>query len=161
MSKFESYTVKDTGATFQIRKVSPLLLLKLRDKFPPPVPPQQEVDYGDGVKRLEANPAHPEYVKAQADYDQMMELKARELMVRRGVIIDWTEERQAEYQEFADWWQATYDEPLDGDRNFNYIYYIAIGSDSDLEELITALVRRSQPTEEAVKAATARFQGPA
>lgn len=48
----------------------------IRRAFPPPSPPLNEVDYGDGVKKLEPNPSDPEHEQAlrryQADYSQRL-----------------------------------------------------------------------------------------
>lgn len=153
----DNYTVKDTGITLKVRKVSPLLLLKLRDRYPVPQPPTQLVDYGDGEKRLEPNPSHPDFAAAQIAYDQMMEQKARELLIRRGVSVIWTAEARADLDELKSWWKENYDEELEGDDDYLYVSYIALGSDSDLEDLVNALVRRTRPTEEATKESLARF----
>lgn len=155
--KPEQHMFKDTGITVGIRRVSPLLMLKLRERYPAPKPPMQEVDYGDGKKRLEPNPAHPDYIASMAAYDEDMERRARDLLIRRGVVVEWTDEQKAELEEVKAWWLASYGEELSGDDVVNYVSYVAIGSDSDLVDLVDALVKRSQPTEEAVKENLDRF----
>lgn len=157
-AKVEPFTFKDTGITVGIRKVSPLLLLKIRDRYPAPKPPLQEVDYGDGKKRLEPNPTHPDYLEAQQAYEQAMELRARTLLIQRGVVLEWTEENKAALQELKDYWQKENGEPFPVEDDLvAFVSYVAVGSDSDLTELIEALVKRSQPTEAAVQGAADRF----
>lgn len=158
MSKTEPYVFKDTGEEVQIRKVSPLLIIKLRERYPSPKPPIQTVDYGDGPK-TEQNPAHPDYILAQQEYDIQMERRARELLIKRGVVVDWTDERRAKLAEIREFWQSTYDEALpDTDDTVAYVSYVCVGSDSDLTELVEALIKRSQPTEEAITEAQGRLK---
>lgn len=158
MSKVEPFTFKDSGITIGIRKVSPLLMIRLRERFPDPKPPKQEVDYGDGKKVMEENPAHPDYHAALEKHNQMIEQKARRLLIRRGAVIEWNEERKAELEEVRAYWLKEFEEEIDADDDVAYVSYVCMGSDTDLEEFLEALLRRSQPTEEAVKEATARFQ---
>lgn len=157
MAKIDKFVFKDTGVVVGIRHVSPLLLIKLRERYPAPKPPMQEVVYGD-EKVMEPNSAHPDFITAQTEYDQAMERRSRELLISRGVVIEWTDEKNTELEELKGWWAETYQEPfVPTNQTFDYVSYIAIGSDSDLEDLVNALIRRSQPTEEAVKDAQARF----
>lgn len=159
MSKVEQFTFKDSGETVGIRKVSPLLMIRLRERYPLPRPPVQEVDYGDGHKKMEANPAHPDYIQALSDYEQMIEQKARRLLIKRGAVIEWTEERREALAEMRAYWLEAFENDLEPDDDVAFISYLCVGSDSDLEDFLEVLLKRSQPTEEAVQEATARFQG--
>lgn len=155
-----AHTFKDTGVIVRIRKVSPLLLLRLREDFPPPKPPMQEVDYGDGKKKLEPNTAHPEYVAAQETYGLEMEKRLNHLLIKRGVKLDWTPEMKAEVQEVRDLYEEETGRAMNEDDTFVYVSYIAIGTDKDLEELLEAIMRRSGPTEAAAEEAADRFKSP-
>lgn len=48
----------------------------IRKAYPPPSPPMNEVDYGDGKIKLEPNPSDPNHIEAlrryQADYSQRL-----------------------------------------------------------------------------------------
>lgn len=157
-AKLETYTFKDTGETVQIRKVSPLLVIKLRERFPAPRPPLQTVDYGDGPKQ-EANPTEPNYLLAVQDYEQAMERRVRNLLIQRGVVIEWDENKKTQLTLLRAWWKDTYGEDLDDtDDTFAYVSYICLGSDSDLEDLINALIKRSQPSKEGIETAQERFK---
>lgn len=157
-AKLEPYVFKDTGETVQIRKVSPLLVIKLRERFPAPRPPLQTVDYGDGPKQ-EQNPTEPNYLLAVQDYEQAMERRVRNLLIQRGVIIDWDDEKKARLEELRAWWKTTYNEDLDDlDDTFAYVSYLCVGSDSDLEDLINILIKRSQPSKEGIEGAQERFK---
>lgn len=159
-AKLEPYVFKDTGETVMIRKVSPLLVIKLRERFPAPKPPLQTVDYGDGPKQ-EQNPTEPGYLLAVQDYEQTMERRVRNLLIQRGVVIDWDDEKKSRLAELRAWWKETYNEDLDDlDDTFAYVSYICVGSDSDLEELVNVLIKRSQPSPEGVEAAQERFKSP-
>lgn len=147
MTRSEPYEFKDTGVTVEIRKVSPLLMLQLQNRYPEPKPPLQEVDYGDGPVK-EPNPTAPEHLVALRQYQQDMELRMRRLLIQRGVKIDWTEERKQELAELREWWKEQYGEELpEKDDVVAYVSYIAVGSDKDYEELTTVILQRSQPTE--------------
>ena len=157
-AKLEPYTFKDTGEIVQIRKVSPLLVIKLRERFPAPKPPLQTVDYGDGPKQ-EQNPTEPGYLSAVQDYEQAMERRVRNLLIQRGVVITWDENKKTQLAELRAWWKETYAEDLDDlDDTFAYVSYICVGSDSDLEDLINILIKRSQPSGEGIEAAQERFK---
>lgn len=154
------YTFKDTGVVVRIRKVSPLLLLRLREDFPPPKPPTQEVDYGDGKKKLELNPAHPGYQEALDQYNAEMERRLRSLLIKRGVKLEWTPEMKGEVVEVREQYLAETGKEMKEDDALVYISYVAIGTDKDLEELLDAIMRRSAPTEEVAAEAQERFKSP-
>lgn len=146
MAPTKEYTFKDTGETIQLKKVSPLLMIRLQDRFPAPKPPLQTVDYGDGPK-LEPNPTAPEHVAALRQHELEMEKRIRHLLIERGVVMEWTTERSDALQELRAWWLKEYEQELDEPNDVvAYISYIAIGSDTDFEELVAAILQRSQPT---------------
>lgn len=156
---YETYTFKDTGEVVTLRKVSPLLLIKLRERYPQPKPPLQKVEYGPGEVVMEPNPAHPDYIETLAKYEQDMERRARDLLIRRGVVIEWTDDKRKALADLREWWAEAYGEPMPAeDDTVAYISYLAIGSDSDLSELFDALVKRSHPTEEAISQAQDRLK---
>jgi len=154
------YTFKDTGVAVHIRKVSPLLLLRLREDFPPPRPPMQEVDYGDGKKKMEPNPAHPDYQEAQDTYNVEMEKRLRRLLIRRGVKLDWTPEMKAEVVEVRELYLSETGREMEEDDHVVFVSYVAVGTDKDLEELLEVIMRRSAPTEAAAAEAQERFKSP-
>lgn len=152
------YTFKDTGVQVLIRKVSPLLAVTLQQKFPSPTPPMEEVDYGDGKKHYEPNPTHPDYLEALKRYDEENEKRMRTLLLKRGVEIEMTDEAKEEVAALRGFMKDEFGKTLDEDDKMVYISYIAIGSDKDLEELLSAVMRRSQPTEEVVEQAQEAFK---
>lgn len=153
------YTFKDTGREVCIKKVSPLLVMELQKSFPPPKPPLQKVDYGDGQEHWEANPSHPDYLQAMSDYNFAFQERLQRLMVKRGVSLTWTEEMRTEVAELRDFWKTEFEKELDPDDGMVYVLMICVGSDKDLEELLEAIARRAQPTEGAVNEALNSFQG--
>lgn len=157
--KLWPFEFRDTGVTVYIRKVSPMLVVELQKAFPPPVPPRQRVEIG-GEFVEEPNPAHPDYLDAMKAYNVEFEQRVRKLLINRGVIIPevnttWKDE-VAELRQF---WLDTYGKELEGDDKSLYISYLAVGTDADLTDLLTAIMQRSQPTEAEVSAAKASFQG--
>lgn len=156
-TELTTFVFKDTGISVKIKKVSPLLVMEVQKALKTPVPPMQEVDYGDGKKKLEPNEASPEYQKALEAYNIEVEQAVRKLIIRRGVIFDLTDEQKEEVRELRQFWKDNYKTELDGTDVEIFISYIAIGSPEDLQELIQAVMQRSQPTEEVIKRAQDSF----
>mgnify|MGYP001595241721 FL=1 len=152
-----THTFKDTGKTVSIKKVSPLLIMQLQKDFPEPAAPLQEVDYRVGEKRLEPNPAHPDYEKTLQQYKYDFEQRMREMMIERGVSLSLTDEDKEEIKELRAYWQEKYKKKLGGDDKFVYISYLCIGTDADMDELVNAISRRSQPSNGSVEAARKSF----
>lgn len=163
-NELNPFTFQDTGVTVQIRKVSPLLIMEVQRAMPVPKPPTQEVVYGDpkdpGAKKVEEpNEAHPDYLEAIDNYNTELEAKVRKFMIQRGVVITLNDEQKADVKELREYWEEEFGVELKGNDKYLYVSYIAIGTDSDMEELMDVIMRRSQPTEAAMAEAKAGFQG--
>lgn len=152
-----TWTSKDTGVVLNIRKVSPLLVTQLHKSFPPPKPPINTVDYGDGKKVFEENVADPDYQKALEQYNLDQEIRFRHLLIQRGVVDTMTDENKREVESMREFWKTTYGEELKGSDLEIFVSYIALGSPEDLEELTEAIMRRGQPTPAAMEEADKRF----
>jgi hypothetical protein len=150
------YTFKDTGISIKIRKVNPLLVNELDKAFPAPKPPMQEVDYGDGNKVMEANEAHPDYIQALSDYRNARMDRYKKLLVKRGVECKVDLEA---VEELKKTWKEDYGCDMEGTDKEIYIFYICAGTQEDMDELMDAILKRSQPTKEAVELAKVSFPG--
>ena len=163
MSNFpelKPFTFTDTGIKVLIRKVSPMLGNELRKAFPQPQPPMQEVEV-DGEKVREPNPSHPDYVAAMAAYNQEMEVRMRRLLIKRGVeyMPDQEADALTQVDELRKSWMEDYDQPLDEPSDkVVYIWFIAAGTDKGIEEITSAILSRSQPSQEDVELAKASFR---
>lgn len=153
------FKFEDSGREILIRRVSPYLVYELQKAFPEPKPPVQEVVYPGNVKKMEPNPQNPEYLAALAKYNQDFQDRMTRLIIKRGVEVKLTEEDQQEIQELRDFMKKEYEITLDPDNAMVYVLNICVGSDGDLDDLVAAIMRRSQPTEESVKNALSGFQG--
>lgn len=156
------FTFKDTGITVQIRKVSPLLIMEVQKAMPVPKPPMQEVVYGDpgdpGAKTVkEPNEAHPDYLADIDAYNMELEMKVRKFMIMRGVVIHLSDDQKQDVKELREEWKEEFGVELSGNDKLLYISYIAIGTDSDMEEMMDVIMRRSQPTEAAMSEVKAGF----
>lgn len=158
------FTFPDSGKTVQIRKVSFLLWTNLREaharQHPPPEPPLQEVDYGDGRGKVaEPNRADPAYLDALAKHDNdaraWIEDQAKRLYIKRGVVCDVDAEAVKQLREDM----ASVGAELDPDDHFVYVMYLCCPTPEDYQDLVAAITRRSAPAEETVKAAVASFRG--
>lgn len=153
------YVVKDTGITLMIKKVSPFLAAEIRRAFPEPRPPAQEVDYGDGRKVMEENPAHPDHLQALRKYNEEFELKMRKLIIQRGVAVEVTDEIKREVSELREYMKTEQGIDLPADDKMVYVCNIAIGTEEDVADLINAITKRSHPTEAEVALQAQSFRG--
>lgn len=152
------FTFKDSGKTVLIKKVSPLVLMEMQKQFPEPTPPTQEVEI-NGKKVIEPNYSHPDYLIAKQEYTFAFENKMRKFLIRRGVTVNMSEEVKQEIAQIkADYFEDTGAE-LQGSDEFIYVSFIAIGTDQDMEDLMSELTQRSQPTDLEVAAAKKSFPG--
>jgi hypothetical protein len=154
------FTFRDTGITVKIKKISPMLAADITEAMPAPQPPLNEVDYGEPKgKVLERNYSDPSYMDALIKHQLKINEVWRRVMILRGVVVegdDWRKEVE-EYRKFiAKQTGAHMTEPED---LVVYVLRICVGSDEDLAEMITAITRRSQPTQESVESAKQSFRG--
>jgi hypothetical protein len=154
------YTFKDTGITVKIKKISPMLAADVSASMPDPLPPEQEVDYGEPRgKRMEPNYSDPGYAAQLAAHKQKVFAALQRVMIKRAVIVegdDW----KADVQEYRDFIQAETGAPLDEpDDLLVYVMRVCIGSQEDMMELLSAITTRSQPTQEAIEQAKRSFRG--
>jgi hypothetical protein len=155
VNELTNFTFPDTGITVKIRKVSPLLMMEVQKRNKPPKPPMQEVDYGDDKITYEANPSHPDHIADLEQYNYDLEEKIRALTIKRGVVCDVPEDEIKELREF---WKTEMGEELpEKNDKIAYISYICIGTQEDLEDLLSAITKRSQPTKPVIEAAKASF----
>ncbi len=147
-----------TGITVRVRRVSPFLVAELRKAHPPPEPPLQEVDYGDGQKRQEPNAAHPDYLKALAEYENHIRELQTDYIVKHGVDLDgdWQPQIAALREE---WRREQGTELSETDDVLAYIQFVCVGANDDYIKLVNAIMGLSQPTEDAIAAEAASFRG--
>lgn len=148
------------GVVVGIRRVSPFLAIDLQEKFPPPEPPLEEVDFGDGKKRFEANPTAAQYLKDMTKYRVDFEKKMRRLIIKRGVVITIDETIKAQLKELREFYTEEYgSDPESYGDVVDYVIYIAVTEAEDLNNLINAILGRSQPTQEGIKKVVDSFPG--
>lgn len=145
------------GVQVWLRKVPPLLINELNRSFPAPKPPLEDVDYGDGVVRKESNPTRPDYRAQLAEHYQEMGLRLLKLLISQGVKYTLTDEDKAEVFALR---QAMEEQGvmLSGDEKIIFIAYVCCDSEEETNRFRTAVMRRSQPTEEAVQEAVDSFR---
>lgn len=159
------FTCPDTGIKLPIRKVSPDLIQRLEKKIrtetTEPKPPLQTVDYGNGPVQ-EANWAEPGYLAAheawEREVNQKMQEQSQDMLLYLGVVkhIKLDDEMLAQVQEMRED-ADRFGLELDKDDKSVWVRNIALGTVEDLTDLVNRIIRRSQPTEEAVEEAQSRF----
>ena len=150
----QEITLKDSGITVKIKKVSPLLYIQLRKQNPPPKPPKQKVTDMNGREAWEENTANPEYLEALAAHEAEQEEKLSALTFKRGVQVEVDHDAVKELREF---WRTEFGKELPEDDFEVYVRYIVIQSNDDFEQLYNAIITKSQPTAEDVNTAKQSF----
>lgn len=155
------FTFPDSGVTVRLQRFAPDTIAKItravQKELPPPKPPEQEVDYGDGDKRLEANEHHPDHLAALQEYQLTVAGELGERLLRLVVRRVDVEVDIEVVQRFREDMEAIGVPIDDEDDKSVYVRHICISSDRDLSELSSYLIRRSQPTEAAVSEHIATF----
>ena len=145
-------TLPDSGKTLRVRRVPIFLMREVQKAVKRPTPPMVEVVYETGARR-EANRADPDYLEALDEYQMALGEKMIRVVVRRGVEVDIDQEAVDQLR--AD--LADLGLPAEADDKYLYIVHICCETDQDLKALQDAVLRRSQPTEEATAEAIERF----
>jgi hypothetical protein len=152
------FTFKDTGITIKIKKISPMLAADVSAAMPEPLPPEQEVDYGEPRgKVMERNFSDPQYTVDLQEHRKKIFQALQRVMIMRAVVVE-GDEWKAEAQEYRDFMKANTGKDLDEPNDLVvYVLRICVGSEDDLSDLLMAITRRSQPTQEAIEQAKRSF----
>jgi hypothetical protein len=153
------YTCPDTGRVLKLRKVpftvTEAFYQTFKTSHPEPKPPMQTVDYGENEKIVEPNEAHPAYQRRLQEWQIQRNIWVND-QVRRffaKAAIECEVDKGA-VKTLRDQIRDAGGAELDPDDKFVYIWMICVGTLEGVNDLMTAIQRRSKPTEEAV--ATAR-----
>ena len=150
-------TLPVSGRTVQIRRppVSMAsLTLDFRARFPKPRPPLQEVKIMGKSEWVE-NIAHPDYPRALQEWNNTLNAKLAEAMLRFGVV---TEPDEADLEAIARLREALGDLLAGASDRDVFIRHILIESDEDFAVLSDAIAELSMPTEAQIADHTARFR---
>jgi len=154
------FTFKDTGITVKIKKISPMLAADVSAAMPEPLPPEQEVDYGEPKgKVMERNYGDPTYAQAMKEYERKASALVQKVIINRAVVVegeDWKKEVK-EYRDFI--FSNTGAQLEEKDDLLVYVLRICVGSNDDMNDLVDAIIKRSQPTQEAIEQAKRSFRG--
>lgn len=149
---WHTLTLPDSGYEIEYRPVSHMLLSDAMRSVKRPDPPLVPVKYGD-VIRNEPNTNAPEYQDALTRHKAAMNDRALEIAVLLGVRVEVNHERCDELR------QALTDSGVELPRDDKVLYVTRIlcETGTDLQTLRDAIIRRSQPTEQAVADVTDRL----
>jgi len=154
------FTFKDTGITVKINKVSPMVVDDVRASVPEPLPPEQEVDYGEPRgKVMEANYSDPRYLSEMDKHERKLNALVQKVIINRAVVLegdDWKKQVD-DYRKFI--LESTGYPLNEPDDILVYILRICVGSKEDMNDLVDAIIKRSQPTQEAIEQAKRSFRG--
>ena len=147
------HTLKDTGRTVLIRKVSPYLITEVDDSLKRPRPPKVEVKY-ETKTVMEENESDPDYREALREYVKKRNGLFNKIVLLRGCAVNLTDEQKQEVKDLRELTLAETGVVLAGSDEWVYITKICVGTDDDLKELVNAITRRSFPTEGAIGEST-------
>ena len=145
-------TLPDSGRKLTARRVPIFLMREVQKAVKRPTPPMVEIVYENG-RRQEPNRADPDYLEALEEYQMALAEKMIRLVVRRGVEVDIDQAELARLRSDL----ADLGLPAEADDKYLYIVHICCETDADLRALQDAVLRHSQPTEEATAEAIERF----
>lgn len=140
----------ENGKKVMTKSVSVMLTMELHKAFPPPRPPKQTVTLADGIESVEENPSDPDYQEAYRRYQIEQEERVQKLLLKRGVVIEWDDEKRAAVKDLREFWLGEFGKELDPDDLMVYISHICIGPQEDMTGLVNKILRQSQPTEAAI-----------
>lgn len=156
-SKLWPHVIKDTGYTVAIRKVSPNTLVDFNNWFnaayPEPEPPTQEINFGDEAHpdmRPERNESHPDYKAALVERRKKLNAESQNMLIDEGVVYELTDADKTAVADYKARYKARTGAALAGNDKSIFIRYIALGTPEDINELVQAITRRTQPTEGAI-----------
>jgi hypothetical protein len=160
--KTETFVCADTGIELKIRHipftVTDKFFPEYDKQFPPPKPPMHKVDYGEGEQVDEPNLSDTTYARLLVEHEQKKAIwcddKAKHLYATLAVECPVDEEA---VKQLRDTMKGLGVE-LDPDDKFVYVWYIAVGTTQGHNELMQAIMRRIQPTGEAVAQAQTTFR---
>lgn len=153
--EWSTLTLPDSGAVLEYRRVSHMLLADASNSLIPPEPPVHEVDYGGRIKK-EANPNAPSHIAALAQFRQRQSERVLGVAVMVGVRVEVDQARVAEMR--AQYAEVGIDAPTND--KVLYVTRVLCETGNDLTALRDAIIRKSQPTEEAVADNVKRFPAP-
>lgn len=158
-AKTVPFTFPDSGKTIYVPFVSiAMIAMKLRRRYKKPMPPTQDVDYGDGRLVREFNYSHPDYKKSLLDWEHFIEEESGDIAIKRVLSGQLTPEQQEEVDDWKEKHPGEFDPRFDSDKNIWFDEF-AIVSDGDFIALTEFVRSRSEPTEEAIAAAADGFPG--
>jgi hypothetical protein len=152
-----------SGYTVKFRPIGPMIANEIskaaRKTIVEPTPPRNTVTGLDGKERQEENTADPDYQVALQEYYQTLGLEITDRLMqyiaRSSIEVEVDTEA---VQRVRDGLTAAGVEPPTDDREV-FLKFVLIGSQEDLDTLRNAVMRRSQPTEEAIQEKAADFPG--
>ena len=136
--ELETFTFAN-GVVARIHSVSPMtmahVMQQLIKQHPPPQPPVDKVDRGNG-EELAPNYSNPDYLKAKQDHENKIGYKANEILLVLGVDVDIDMKALERIEQTF----ARYDIPLDNnDDKLNYLQHCCIQSSDELKRLIEVI----------------------
>ena len=152
--QMREFTFPDSGEKVFLPVVSlTVQAMKLQRKFKRPMPPLQEVDYGNR-KAKEYNWSDPDYQEKVRQYEAFIDTRATEVAVEKATKVNLTDAQQADITQ----WKADnpngWDE-MDDDASL-WLEEIGISTDNDFQMFLEFV---TGPTEEVIASVQEGFQG--
>lgn len=148
------------GVTGTLHAVSQFTMahveIQVRKRWPPPEAPLNEVDYGDGVKKLEPNYSDPRYEEEMRRYQAFLANKIFDATIELGVDLEIDQAALERVKSVMEWMGTPLEELSD---KVAYIKHCCVQDVStEMPRLAAALREMTGPREEDVADHIATFQ---
>ena len=154
MRKTFDYTFPETGVTVKVRKVSPFIAVEARaalskdPKNPKPEPPKVLIDEPGPLQgTYEENTTDPDYIAALREWENGIQIKITELLIKRTVVEILDEGWQEDVLQYRLDMESIGKTDLPDDDKYVYIIYLAaaaVGATDLFGKFLTSTVN---PTE--------------
>lgn len=146
-NNYTPYTIAGSGVSLFIRPVSSFLFRDIEKQYPAPIPPREQIIRADGSFMETENRAHPDYIAAVREREARVNGMMGDLIVELACMIVLTDEQRDEIKAYRDNFKRITGGELAGSIESQYIKYIALADNSDMVELIRAVMNRMRPDE--------------
>jgi len=155
-----TYTFNN-GVVVRLHPVSQFTMahveIQARKAHPPPDPPLNEVDYGDGAKKLEPNPSDPEYEQRLSTWQMEIRYKTFDATMELGVEVEVDEDALTRVKRVMAMVETPLDEISDKVAYIKHCCMFDIAA--EMPRLAAALNAITGPREEDVADHLATFPG--
>lgn len=156
--KLETYTFKSTGHTVIVPPISTIVLhRKISKANPAPDPPLVEMDYGGNDIRYEPNKSDPNWQEALRLNSEEVAMITMDAALRRIALAQTlNDEKREKVEELREALAGI--EEFDSNDKIVWFFEIAVGKDSEIQEILAQASGNSDPSAKGVSSDVGNFR---